>query len=131
MTAWLLGELLRFLGIHLPEATFQSVHILVRKLAHVTEYGLLSALLYGSMAAGRNIQWLWRRAIFCAAVAAGYSLTDEMHQFFVPGRSGSVLDSCLDAFGAILGLTAFYAFSRLTQTKARSKAASAANPAET
>ena len=131
LTAWLIGEILRILGIHLSAATFESVHFLVRKLAHVTEYGIFSALLYGSLGAGRDMKWVWRRAILCAAIAAGYSLTDELHQVFVPGRSASFLDSALDASGAILAMAAVYIFNRLTQTKAKTSAASAANPAET
>jgi hypothetical protein len=66
-----------------------------------------------------------------AVVAAGYSLTDELHQLFVPGRTSSVFDSGLDALGAILGMAALYAYVRLTQAKARSKAARTENPAET
>ena len=36
--------------------------------------------------------------------AALYAATDEVHQLFVPGRSGQVSDVLLDSAGAIAGL---------------------------
>ena len=56
--------------------------LLLRKLAHAAEYAVLGALL---------VRALGRAAL---AVAAGvlYAVTDEVHQTFVPGREGAVLD---------------------------------------
>jgi VanZ family protein len=43
--------------------------------------------------------------MYSAAMAIGYALIDEVHQFLVPGRRFEVLDLFLDASGA--GLTVF------------------------
>jgi len=36
-----------------------------------------------------------------------FAITDEYHQTLVQGRTGQILDVCIDSLGAILGL-AFY-----------------------
>ena len=33
-----------------------------------------------------------------------YAATDEIHQLFVPGRSGEIRDVCLDSLGVITGI---------------------------
>ena len=66
---------------------------LLRKLAHMAEYGLL--------------WWLWLRALGgaatavlpAAAITLAYAATDEWHQTFVHGRSGRPLDWLIDAAG--------------------------------
>ncbi|MBI4166413.1 MAG: VanZ family protein [Acidobacteria bacterium] len=131
LSAWLLNEILRILGIHVSAATFHTLHFLLRKLAHLTEYGIFAVLLYGSLGAGREFRWLWRRATVCAAIAGGYALTDELHQLFVPGRTATLHDSALDACGAILALAGLYFYNAVSQAKARRSAANVASPAET
>ncbi|MBP6746317.1 VanZ family protein, partial [bacterium] len=46
--------------------------------------------------------------LFAFVLAVLYVLTDEWHQAFVPGRSASLLDSGVDAIGALVGLSAVY-----------------------
>jgi VanZ family protein len=65
--------------------------LLLRKLAHMAEFGLLFLL--------------WRRALpgtaawVAAAIAVGYAITDELHQTTVEGRKGAPLDVLIDAAG--------------------------------
>jgi hypothetical protein len=68
-----------------------------RKLAHVSIYALLGALLL--RATGRSV------ASFAAAVV--YAVSDEVHQHFVPGRNGAPLDVALDAVGVLAGVLVF------------------------
>jgi VanZ family protein len=131
LTGWLLAEALRILGIHLSLNAFETVHFLIRKLAHLTEYAILALLLYGSLGGGRDFGWSWRRAGVCTLIAAVYSLTDEFHQWFVPGRGASLRDSALDTAGAILAMAGVYVFTRVSRGRASNSAASAARPAET
>jgi len=48
VTAWLLAQLLLSLHIHLTPPTFATIHFLIRKLAHCTEYAVFGLLLYYS-----------------------------------------------------------------------------------
>ena len=68
--------------------------LVLRKIAHATEFAVLGALLLRALRA----EW--------AAVAAGiaYAISDELHQHFVPGRVGSPLDVAIDAVGVITGV---------------------------
>jgi len=47
-----------------------------------------------------------RRAAWCVLAAGLYSLTDEFHQIFVPGRHASLLDCGLDTLGASVAMLA-------------------------
>jgi VanZ family protein len=63
----------------------------LRKLAHMAEYGLL--------------WFLWWRALGCGrpwpaiAITLLYAASDEFHQSFVDGRHGSPWDVAIDALG--------------------------------
>ena len=66
----------------------------LRKLAHVTEYAVLGALLV--RATGRG--WL------AFTLGTLYAASDEIHQTFVPGRMGSPVDVAIDAIGVACGV---------------------------
>ena len=40
------------------------------------------------------------------AITVAYGATDEVHQLFVPGRTGDVYDLMADAAGAVVGTAA-------------------------
>jgi VanZ family protein len=123
LTAWLLRQALEFLHISISAAAFQSLHHLIRKLAHLSEYAMFALLLYGALAGGKSYAWQARRAAWCIGIAGIYSLTDEFHQLFVPERGASLLDSALDTTGGALAMLVLYLVSRMTQARARRKAA--------
>lgn len=74
----------------------------LRKAAHMTEYAVLSILMY---------IWFgkWRTAIVLAAL---YAASDELHQLFVPGRAGRFGDVLIDSAGAALGVFIFMGVKR-------------------
>ena len=67
---------------------------ILRKAAHVSEYGVLDALL---------LRALEREA---PALAAGiaYAASDELHQHFVRGRHAAPVDVAIDAIGVAAGM---------------------------
>jgi VanZ family protein len=69
---------------------------LLRKLAHMTEYGLLLFLLWRPL---REVGS--ERSALVAAFAIGvlYAASDEWHQSFVDGRHGTPVDVAIDAVG--------------------------------
>ena len=67
--------------------------VVLRKLAHATEYAILAALLLRAM-----------RELPAWALAVVYAVSDELHQHFVPGRAGRPLDVAIDATGALVGV---------------------------
>lgn len=74
----------------------------VRKCAHMSEYALYAMLLVLHLSC-YAISWKHRN-ISAWLLALAYASTDEIHQLFVPGRSGQLTDVMIDAAGALLGL---------------------------
>lgn len=72
--------------------------MLVKKGGHILGYGMLSmAYLRGLDMDKKNLWFAWLLSII-------YSITDEIHQIFVPGRHASVWDIGIDAGGAAITL---------------------------
>lgn len=89
------------------EAYADRIDYPVRKLAHMTEYGILCLL---ACAFVRGYSGNWKVCgISAVAVAALYAATDEIHQLFVPGRAGRFPDVCIDTLGAVIWLLLFTA----------------------
>lgn len=71
----------------------------LRKLAHLTEYAILGALLLRAT----------RRPWLALVLAALYAVSDEVHQHFVEGRHAAPLDVAIDTVGALAGILAWRA----------------------
>src|SRR3954447_25904394 len=68
--------------------------VILRKLGHITGYTLLTAL------------WWWalrgvtkRPLLIAVAIACTCACTDELHQTFVHGRTGTPVDVAIDSIG--------------------------------
>ena len=70
----------------------------VRKIAHITEYLILGLLMFNALKQF-NILNIYYAIILCVL----YSCTDEFHQLFINGRSGSFRDVLIDTIGILLG----------------------------
>lgn len=91
--------------------TAVSIGYPVRKLAHMTEFGILAVLYYWALAFYPR---LWSRSrrlnaegchyVLAFAMAVFYAALDEFHQLFIPDRSGNLFDVCVDSTGACFGL---------------------------
>jgi VanZ family protein len=78
--------------------------ILLRKLAHVTEYAALTALWWRALC-GLGMRFRLSLAL-AIAISLGYAATDEFHQTFVDGRTGTPVDVLIDSIGMALAATA-------------------------
>ncbi len=74
----------------------------LRKIAHVFEYFILTFLLYRAFKGSFNINGLYL-FVWPSVLSFLYAASDEFHQTFVPGRHGCVRDVLIDAAG-ILGV---------------------------
>jgi VanZ family protein len=104
----LLTRVLAFLQLSVSSKTFAILSARLRKTVHVIEYGVLAVSLYGACADRDPFRWRQRRALWCIFIAAAYSLTDEFHQAFVPGRNASLADYGIDAIGAAIAVALLY-----------------------
>lgn len=109
-TRWFSGEhtgsfLLPILHALFPRAsheTLVALHQAIRKLAHFTEYMILTLLLHRALR--RDPGWDVRVAGRALLIAALYAVVDELHQAFAPGRTPSGVDCLVDLLGAIVAL---------------------------
>lgn len=79
----------------------EKIDLVVRKTAHAMEYAFLCFLIFMTFHS-RGLS-----GIRCFGIAllmtTGYAVTDEIHQLFVPGRSGRMVDVLIDSAGAVVG----------------------------
>jgi VanZ family protein len=80
--------------------------VVVKKGGHIFGYALLSVALLHALSKGRRISRF--HLIAAALLTLLYSLTDEWHQSFTPGRNASVWDVGIDTAGGIIGLVLYY-----------------------
>jgi VanZ family protein len=80
-----------------PDVGSGGVDYFVRKLAHLTEYALLGALLARAT----------RRELPAFLLGVAYAASDEIHQHFVPGRHATPVDVAIDAVGVALGVVLY------------------------
>lgn len=88
-------------GHRLSPETAAKLNYVLRKSAHLTEYGILSALTFRALRGGRR-SWNPRWAIGAIVLATFIASIDEIHQSFVPSRTGTWHDVLLDAVGAAI-----------------------------
>lgn len=111
----------------MSDARWDVIHFRIRKTGHFTGYGLTGAMFMRAW----KLQWsgwfvsaktmVWRSgsmALACTAVVASY---DEVHQSYLPSRTGQASDVLLDCCGA---LTAILIVSGVTLLRRRQAAAS-------
>lgn len=82
--------------------------VLVRKIAHFSEYALLVALWWRALRTRMDPS---RALAIAYAITVAYAATDEFHQTFVTGRVGTPVDVLVDAAGAAVAATAIYLLS--------------------
>ena len=80
-----------------------TVTFIVRKAAHFSEYFILGVL--GFFVANTYQKYKFSlRALSATLFCVLYAASDEIHQFFVPGRACRFLDICIDAAGSVAAI---------------------------
>jgi VanZ family protein len=83
-----------------PDTLFD---LILKKAAHMIEYGILAFLLWRALSRGQGT--LSRSALVTAfVVSVLYAASDEYHQTFVPGRDGNLMDVGFDTMGSLVAL---------------------------
>ncbi len=89
-------RLFDFLGIELNSD-------FIRTMAHMLEFMGLSLLIFNA------VYSTWENKLTPVIAFTGtvlYAITDEVHQFFVPGRAFQLIDILVDSTGALVGVIA-------------------------
>ena len=70
------------------------------KIIHTIVYFILAILLYFSLFKSGVRQYLLAISLLLAVI---YGISDEIHQYYVPGRIASIGDVVADSLGALIG----------------------------
>lgn len=84
------------------ESYMDKVEYPIRKCAHMSEYALLGLLIYLALRVDGMNRYYGKYVAFGMAVA--FACTDEIHQLYVPGRSGRFTDVLFDSAGCLIAL---------------------------
>lgn len=95
-------------GVEIDVGNFNH---LIRKGAHFFSYLILGILVTNALksSAIRGLKSFLIALVICIL----YAVSDEVHQLFVPGRAGQVMDVMIDSAGAAVGLAGYLAFDKL------------------
>ena len=72
----------------------------IRMLAHFIEYMIFGILLFNGFSSGKSLR---RTFLLFLAVGITWAVSDEIHQFFVPGRTMRLIDVMTDTAGILCG----------------------------
>lgn len=78
----------------------------VRKCSHLSLYLILGILVISLLREYMVINT--KLVLLSLLICFLYACSDEIHQLFVPGRSGEVRDVLIDTLGACLGVSFYY-----------------------
>ncbi|MCI9449756.1 MAG: VanZ family protein [Clostridiales bacterium] len=100
-------------------AVIDTYSFAIRKAAHFSEYlllGILTCLAFGRYSI-RKYGKFFSPFFLCVL----YAVSDEIHQYFVPGRACRAFDVMIDSTGALFGIAAVflvtYLINRLAQNR--------------
>ncbi len=86
------------------DKTIEKAFKPVRKCAHFCVYLILGLLVMNCFKLNKKY------IIYSIIICLLYSISDEIHQIFVPGRSGEVIDVFIDTCGSFIGIFCLYKY---------------------
>jgi VanZ family protein len=95
----------KYLGLNLDSLLGGLSDFIVRKLGHFTEYAILYLVLYNAMKESFKSK---TALIISLVILFFYASSDEIHQYFVPGRACRVQDVLIDTCGGTFPMAIIY-----------------------
>lgn len=88
----------------------KKVNPLVRKIAHFSIYMILATFTYMfieelNIKSKSEKERLRKNIIYTCIFCIIYAIFDEIHQIYVPGRTGKLIDVIIDTLGSCMGIT--------------------------
>ncbi len=118
-TSRIIGPILRWLYPGISPSRIEQVQFVIRKTAHVSEYAVLSLLIFRALANTTRQAGLAGAASITLLISSAFAASDEFHQSFVPSRTSSVRDVVIDITGAIFGMTIYWSFAHKRRVPAK------------
>lgn len=103
-TSRIIGPIVLWLFPNTTPEHLAIIHLIVRKVAHLTEYAILAYLAARAFRSSPRPALANRWFLISLALIVAYALLDEYHQTFVPSRTASIFDSFIDMSGGLIAL---------------------------
>ncbi len=96
-----------------PNADFDihAFNHIIRKNAHFIAYFVLGILVINALR--RSGVYGYKSIAIALLICVFYAVSDEVHQYFVPGRGPGVKDVCIDSSGAVVGIMVYLGIARI------------------
>lgn len=91
----------------------EKIEPFIRKLAHYTIYAIGGILIMNCMYA--YIKADQKAVASASSIGVLYAVTDEIHQLFVNGRSGRIVDVVIDSIGIFTGIVAYLIITKIVE----------------
>ncbi len=99
------------------EFDVRSLNHIIRKNVHFFAYLILGVLVLNAL---RTSRVRGSRSIALAlGICVLYAISDEVHQLFIPGRSGEVRDVVIDTAGASVGVMVYMVVGGVVERRKR------------
>ena len=92
------GLIVKLVRIIIPTGNLELLTFIIRKLAHMFLYFMLTILTYNCFNQF-NIKKKYLIILFCFL----YAISDELHQLFIVNRSCELRDVLIDTIGVLIG----------------------------
>ena len=89
-------------SLEINDPFVEGVQLFIRKFAHFTIYAIGGFLIMNYAYSTDKTQK--QKILHSIGFGGVYAITDEIHQFFVSGRSGNIFDVGIDTLGVITGV---------------------------
>lgn len=95
------------------EGNLPHVHFIIRKFAHLCAYLILAYLLMNAF--NHYMKLSFRMICFVFFICVIYAISDELHQLYIPGRSGEIRDVIIDTAGSFIGVILYILVRRIKE----------------
>lgn len=96
-------------SIEEKNAAIAKIAYPIRKMAHMFEYAILALLAYISFS----------NYVISIIIVFANGAVDELHQLFIPGRSGRFTDVLIDTTGGLIMLALIWLFNKIRTDRKR------------
>lgn len=93
----------KHLDIVQKEEIKEQMKLPIRKLAHFSIYTLLGISVMCHISTYKINKY--KKITISLLIGMMYAISDEIHQLFIPGRSGQVTDVLIDSIGFLFGIS--------------------------
>lgn len=100
------------------ENVVENLQFITRKSAHFIGYMILGIL---SILTFLQFEKINKKPQFAFLLCVVYAISDEIHQLFVPGRSGQLRDVMIDSSGSLVGIALVLLCMKILQKRKTNK----------